>query len=387
MKKTVFYGGLVINGIDSTPLEKGAILIEGNKIIKVGRKEELAGLIDSSTEEKDYSRFTIIPGLVDCHNHLSLDGNMDNYLTKMEAPECELTIRACSTMQVDFKAGVTTSRCLGDRFFLDVACKRAVEEGRLTGPRLVVSTRGIRATHGHGVVGLPFNGPEAIRQAVRENLKAGADFIKFYMTGTVRENSKTLPYYMSPEEVKVITEEAGKVGVKTAVHCIGGKGFEICIEQGVDVIEHGFYLTDHEIELLLNSDSWLVLTPSLILNDDNNLPPEKKGSFKDAQAEVRERLQAIIKSGVKYAAGTDAMHGKLVKELEYIVEAGATELEALRSVTLNAARVCGLADLVGSLEVGKMADMVIINGNPLADIKSLWNVESVIKEGKEFKIK
>ena len=137
---------------------------------------------------------TLLPGLIDCHNHLSLDPALDNYLLRMNDSIPELTIRAVQTMAVDLASGVTTSRCLGDKGFLDIACKKAVAAGKLAGPRLLVATRGVRTLHGHGFVGYPFSGIESIRQAVRENLSAGADLIKIYITGTLR-GSKGIPHY------------------------------------------------------------------------------------------------------------------------------------------------------------------------------------------------
>jgi len=269
---------------------------------------------------------------------------------------------------------------MGDRFFLDVVCRQAVAEGRLTGPRLVVATRGIRASHGHGFVGLPFDGVEAIRSAVRENLKAGADLIKFYVTGTLRDK-EFIPCFLSPEEIAVIADEAKRAGVKTAVHCIGGRGLEYCLKAGIDSIEHGYFLTDREIDMLLKSPAWLVLTPGEFLADKPTLAPERREAFRRQRDEVKARLAAIISSGVRYAVGTDGAHGQLAKELEYIVAAGATPAQALKAATLHGAMVCGLEDKIGTLAAGKYADMVALAGDPLADIRAVGQVRMVFKAG------
>ncbi|KJS88443.1 MAG: hypothetical protein JM58_01290 [Peptococcaceae bacterium BICA1-8] len=372
-------GHLLIDGTGNPPIENGAVLIENGIIVAVDEKYKLENLV----RKEDiifYPESVLIPGLIDSHNHLSIDPNLDNYLSRMDDRESELTIRACYTMKTDLYSGVTTSRCMGDRFFLDVACKKAVEEHRIPGPRLLVATRGIRATHAHGFVGLPFDGPDMIRLAVRENIKAGADLIKFYLTGTVRKGEK-IPYYLSEEEIKTIVYEAKSNGLKTAVHCIGGKGLELCIESGVDIIEHGYYLTDYEISLLENTSTWLVLTPGEFFEDKENLSPDKNEAFRKDRAEVKERLKAIINSKIKYAVGTDGAHGCLAKELKHLVDAGATEMDALKAATLNGAKVCGIEDKAGTLEVGKYADIVAIKGNPLDDITNLAQVKIVIKQG------
>ena len=289
---------------------------------------------------------------------------------------------AAANMALDLQAGVTLSRCFGERSFLDIECKKAVESGRLAGPRLLVATRGIRATHGHGFMGYPFDGPNQLRRAVRKNLRAGAEWSKFYITGTVPGPGEIHSYF-SKEEISLIVEEARRVGVRTAVHCMGGIGFEWCLQAGVDSIEHGYFLTDREIDLLNQSDSWLVLTPSPYLTEARirTLPRPLMDGFFREQDKVRERMTAAIKSGAKFAVGTDAMHGGLAKEVEYLVELSASPSKALMAATRHAAMVCGLEANVGTLEPGKMADIIGVKGNPLDDIRALGRVETVIQGG------
>ncbi len=372
-------GGLLIDEAGSPPLKNGAVLTEDGLIAAVGTKVELLAAAGDA-QIVDCGDSVLIPGLVDCHNHLSLDVTLDNYLFRMNDSEGELTLRAVKTLAADLRSGVTTSRCMGDRHFIDVACRKAIEEGRLAGPRLVVATRGIRASHGHGFVGLPFDGVEAWRCAVRENLKNGADLIKFYATGTVR-NGERIACFPSREEVMMLAEEARRAGVRTAVHCIGGPGFTLCLEAGIDSIEHGYYLTDAEIDLLKQTKSWLVLTPGEFLADKPTLDAPRREAFRRGREEVRERLAAIVASGVKYAVGTDGAHGRLAHELEYIVAAGAKPAEALRAATLHGAMVCGLEQRVGSLAPGKAADIVAVAGNPLEDIRAVAQVRMVMKAG------
>lgn len=379
-RKILIKAGLLITRADSNPLPKGRVLIEGERISAVGQEEEIKE--EADTLVLNLEEQTVLPGLIDAHNHLSLDTRLDNYLQRMNDPLPALAIRALETLKIDLSSGVTTSRCLGDKGFLDGEFKKAINEGRLEGPRLVVATRGMRAWHGHGYVGYPFTGPQEIRMAARENLLAGADIIKIFITGTLR-GLKGLPSYFSREEIQVAVEEAHRVGVPVSAHCIGGPGFQWAIECGVDVVEHGYFLTDQDIELLAKADRWLVMTPSVFLNDGRlkTLPSELAEGFSRQRAEVRARMEALVKSGVKFAVGTDAHHGGLALEMKYLVDMGASPKQAIEAGTYAAAQVCGLAEKISTLEPGKYADLVGVQGNPLEDITSLQRVQTVILNG------
>lgn len=181
-------------------------------------------------------------------------------------------------------------------------------------------------------------------------------------------------------------EEAHRGGVRAAAHCIGGLGLEECLAAGVDSIEHGYFLSDREIDLLLKSNRWLVLTPSPYFKPEfiRNLPHELVAAFRMGRDEVCERMNVIIRSGVKFAVGTDAMHGDLARDIEYLVEWGASESQALMAATRHAAAVLGLEESVGTLEPGKTADLVGLKGNPLQDIRALGKVGTVICRGTLF---
>jgi imidazolonepropionase-like amidohydrolase len=371
----------LIDGTGKPPVDGGGILIKGERIVAVGNTEEIIR-IDSPVQVVDCSDQTLLPGLIDCHNHLSLDPRLENYLYRMADPIAALTLRACETMLIDLRSGVTTSRCMGDKEFLDVECKKAIEAGRIQGPSLLIATRGIRVSHGHGFVGYPFDGVGQMRVAVRENLKAGADLIKFYATGTLK-GKEEIKSFISKEEIQVIVEEAHRVGVPTAVHCIGGISLRWCIEAGVDSIEHGYFLSDEEIDLLIKSESWLVLTPSIFLTDARiqTLPPELIEGHYQQREMAAERMAAAIRGGVRFGVGTDGMHGGLAKEMEYLVEMGASEKDAIIAATGNAAKICGLENETGTLEPGKRADIISVEGNPLNDITSITNIRTVILNG------
>jgi imidazolonepropionase-like amidohydrolase len=382
MRETLLIRGrLVIDGTGAPPIDKGAIFIEGDRIIGVGKEEAFRQKTD--VHVLDCGDQTLLPGLIDCHNHLSLDPRLENYLYRMADPIPALTLRACETMKIDLRSGVTTSRCMGDKGFLDVECKKAIVEGRIEGPRLLIATRGIRAFHGHGFVGYPFGGIDQIRTAVRENLAAGADVIKIFITGTLR-NPKGIPSFFSKEEIQAAVDEAHRVGIPVATHCIGGVGLEWALETGIDTIEHGYFLTDKEIDLLLKSDSWLVMTPSIFFTDDRirTLPPHLIEGHLQQRDEVGQRMKAAIKAGVKFTLGTDGMHGGIAQEIQYLMDFGATASQALMAATRHAARVCGLEDSIGTLEPGKFGDIIGVEGNPLEDIESLKRVKTVISRGR-----
>ena len=384
MQTTLIRGARLIDGTGGPAVEPAVLLIAGRVIEAVGA--EAAARAAEASEVWDLGDQTLLPGLIDCHNHLSLDPTLDNYLHRMNDPLPELTLRAVNSMKVDLMAGVTTSRCLGDKGFLDIACRRASAAGTLLGPRLLVATRGIRAPHGHGFVGYPFGGVEPIRSAVRENLQAGADLIKVYITGTLRGPRQILHFY-SREEIQVAVDEAHRVGVPVATHCIGGPGLRLALETGIDVIEHGYFVTDEEIESLLKYDRWLVMTPSIFFTDAriHTLPPDLIDGHLLQREEVRGRLAAAIRAGVKYAVGTDGMHGGLAREIAYLVEMGATPAAALQAATADAAKVCGLGDRVGTLQKGKLADCIGVEGNPLEDPDALERISTVILEGRLVK--
>ena len=380
MGKILMRGGWVIDGTGGPPVDKGAILIEGQRIIGVGKEEEIREKGD--VHVLDCSDQTLLPGLIDCHNHLSLDPRLENYLYRMDDPIPALTLRACETMKIDLRSGVTTSRCMGDKGFLDVECKKAVVEGRIEGPRLLIATRGIRAFHGHGFVGYPFGGIDEIQAAVRENLSAGADLIKIYITGTLR-GPEGIPSYFSKEEIQTAVDEAHRVGIPVATHCVGGIGFEWALETGLDVIEHGYFLTDREIDLFVKSDKWLVMTPSVFFTDARiqTLPTHLIDAHLRQRDEVAQRMRAAMKAGIKFAVGTDGMHGGLAEEIQYLVDLGATPSQALMAATCHAAKVCRLEESIGTIETGKFGDIIGVKGDPLKDIGALKRVKTVVSKG------
>ncbi|MBP1931026.1 metal-dependent hydrolase family protein [Ammoniphilus resinae] len=358
------------------------VWVNGDQIEKVsfGTEPEF-----SDYEQVDLTGCTLLPGFIDAHDHLSLSPQLENHPKLMNDPDPLLMLRGIQNMKYDLSKGITTSRCLGDKNFIDIYLRDAVEQGIVDGPRIITCTRGIKASHAHGSVGTVFNGVENIRQAVRENLLRGADFIKLFITDTIR-TSEYFPYYMSVEEIRVAVEEAHRVGKKVAVHAIGGDGLTHCVEQGVDVIEHAYFASDQQIDLMLKKNSWVVLTPSIFFNDNRwtTVPQAVAEGFYRNREEVLERHQAIIRSGMKYAVGTDATHGELHEDVIFLVEIGEKISRALQGITIHAAELCEREDQIGSISPGKKADLVAIKGNLQENPAALRSIDWVMKGGKTY---
>lgn len=374
-------GSFIWDGISDNLLPEGAIIIEDKKIIIIDSYSE----INSSYYEKilDFSGLTLLPGMIDSHTHHSLDATLENYLDRMTDSIPELTSRARAMMKKDLKAGVTTCRTLGDKEYLDIACREAVKGGFAVGPRSVVAGKGIRAAKGHGFVGYPFTGSEEIINAIKDNLINGVDFIKIYISGTLKGDGN-LPSYLTREEIESAINASHEAGVRIASHCVGGIGLDWALDMGLDILEHAYHISDNQIDELAKSNTRLVLTLSPILNDEivNHYPKHLIQGYFDERDVITSRIRAMISANIPFALGTDGMHGELSREAQYVVDLGATNYKALQALTINGAKTCGIENETGSLVTGKYADIIAIEGNPLENIKALEKVKVVMKQGR-----
>lgn len=398
----------LIDGTGRPPLEDGVLLIEDERIVQVGRPEQVA--IPAGAKVIDCSDQTLLPGLIDSHTHVTLglgvmakpDVSAPSIARQVQASDLRLALRATMYLREDLRSGVTTMRALGDPDGIDLAVRDAIADGDILGPRLLVAGRAIRPSHGWGLEGFfVADGVEQVRAAVRQNIAMGADVIKIFVTnfrqGTndeayMRADLTRVPIY-TREEIAAAVDEAHRVGVKIAAHALGGPGLRWALEAGVDTIEHANLMEEQDIELFLKTGAWLV-DPNLVVIYDKigleNLTwwsfPEWREKVNYARENTRNMLPKAIKAGVKFALGVDPCHGFIWKEAQYLVEMGVPEIDVIVALTKSGAEVCGLEDKVGTLEPGKIADVISVKGNPLDDIKCLQNVCLILKAGKVISV-
>ena len=386
MKLKLIKAKNIVAGSNLVTMENAAILVENGKILKIYENANQMQIQDNM-DVIDMGNRTIIPGMIDCHNHLALDARIENHLVKMNDCEAEQTIRAIKTMKDDLFSGVTTARCLGDRFYIDVVCKQAQKEGRIMGPKLVVSGIGMRASHGHGYVGMPHCGAEEFRKTSRENIAHGVDFLKVFMTKVINA-TPYIYHFLTPQELSVVVEEARSVGITTACHCSGGQGLDDCVTAGIDCLEHVYYINQRQVERVKQEEKWVVYTPSYALNEDllfKFSPKGKEESLKEKEI-ICKCLENAIAGGLKFGIGTDGIHQGLAQEAEYISSLGASNKEVLAGITVNAAKLCGVHETTGAITKGLAADLVVLDGNPLQDISALKKVNAVFQNGNKIKL-
>jgi len=380
-ERILIKGSFIWDGTGKSLLHENAVIVEGKRIVAVDKFSELNALLYDKI--LDFPGLTLMPGMIDCHTHHSLDASLENFLDRMADDISELTARATGLMKKDLRSGVTMCRTLGDKEYLDIVCRDAVNAGMVVGPRSKVAGKGIRAARGHGFVGYPFNGIEEIRNVIKENLLAGADLIKIYISGTLKGDGD-LQSYLTREEIATAINASHKAGVRIASHCVGGIGLDWALEMGLDTLEHAYHISDAQITKLSKSNTHPVLTLSPILNDEiiNHYPKHLIQGHFDERDEMLGRLKALIGAEIPFVLGTDGMHGGLASEAEYAVELGATNYEVLQALTINGARICGIENETGSLMAGKYADIIVIDGNPIIDIASIKKVKAVFMQGR-----
>ncbi|MEW6086382.1 MAG: amidohydrolase family protein [Chloroflexota bacterium] len=410
MTYTLIRNGTLIDGTGKAPLPNAGVLIKDNRIHAVGAADSLS-LPNQPTREIDAGGGYILPGLIDTHVHLMLEGV--NIARDMVTPFSMRFFNAVKYMQNTINAGVTSVRDAGGA---DAGVKQAVESGVVLGPRMQISISVLTITGGHGdgwmrsgnefdlfpsYPGFPasrVDGVDDCRRKVREVLRAGADIIKICSTGGVLSPTDHPEFtQFSPEELEVIVREAAyRRGVKVMAHAQGVEGIKNAVRAGIHSIEHGIYLDDEAIELMLKHGTFLVptlLAPLAVLEagEKGGMPEYGIRKSKEVIEIHSESIARAHKAGVKIAMGTDAgvmPHGTNLRELGLMVNIGMTPMESIVATTKIAAQCLGWDDEVGTLEAGKLADIVIAKMNPIQDIRSLENNDNialVMKDGKVVK--
>lgn len=385
---TALRAGWLWDGTGRDAIRDGVVLVADRQIAAVGRAGEVhvppeAELIERPDE-------FLMPGLIDAHTHISIIPALGDQSGQMTQPIERQLLRGVGNLRRTLRSGVTTARIMGEERWLDVVFKEEIERGTVPGPRLLVATRPLTASNGHGRALSAFDGSDEVRKGARENLHAGADFLKIFLTGGVSSTRGGLnaPNY-TREEVRAAVEEAGRRGTYVAAHAIGGPGIRLGVAEGVRTIEHATLASDEDLVFIKEHGAWVVLTQAIMLHptgieqgDRDN--PAIMAKLRDARGRAAERYRAIIASGVRYTIGTDSMHGLMAFEIAQLVQWGATPTEALLAATQRAAQCCCMDDRVGTLEEGKLADVIMLHGNPLEDIRAVEQVRFIMKGGQRY---
>lgn len=411
MALTLIHNGTLIDGNGGEPVTDAAVLIEDNIIRAVGRRQEIE-LPGAEATEIDAGGGTILPGFIDTHVHLMLEGI--DLIRIMTTPFSFNFYKAIDNMRRTLWAGVTSVRDAGGA---DAGLKQAVEQGLVMGPRMQISITVLTITGGHGDQwmrsGIEFfllpvypgnpdgrcDGPEEVRKKVREVLRAGADIIKVCSTGGVLSPTDHPDYtQFTPEELGIMVQEAAyRRGVKVMAHAQGTEGIKNAVRAGIHSIEHGIYLDDEAIELMLENGTYLVptlLAPVGVLEAGEatgTMPEWGVRKAREAVLAHRESIAKAYAAGVKIAMGTDCAvtpHGTNLRELGLMCDIGMSPMDVLLASTKVAAECLGWEALVGTVEANKLADIVVSRTDPLRDIHSLQDTDNIVlvmKDGQVVK--
>jgi imidazolonepropionase-like amidohydrolase len=395
--------GRLIDGRGGPPVANAIILINGDRITAVG-----PGLaIPAGARVIDLSRYTVLPGLIDAHTHVTTQPK-DYYEDLFRRSPIDVAITAHVYAKRTLEAGFTTIRDVGSREFIDVALRNAINRGDVPGPRIQAATLAVGSTGGHNDVSgfSPYikfdsfsgvaDGIDDIRKLVRLEVKNGADVIKMIASAGVlsEEESVGAPQY-SQEEMNAVVEEAAMWGRKVAAHAHGTEAIKRAIKAGVASVEHASFIDEEGLQLAKSRGTYLVMD---IYNDDYILAEYKRMGYPqkilDKEARVgrtqRENFRRAVQAGVKLAFGTDAgvyPHGWNGKQFAKEVEFGLTPMQAIQTATVNAADLLGWSDRVGSVQPGRFADIIAVSGDPLTDVRELERVAFVMKGGVVYKQK
>jgi len=407
-QRTLIHCGTLIDGISNTPKSQITIVVEKNRITDIQNGYTTAQATDKVVDMKNR---TVMPGWIDMHVHIESETSKDQYLKRMSQNMADVAYEAQKHANTTLMAGFTTVRDLGGSG-VNISIRNAINKGLVTGPRIFTSGRTIATTGGHGdptngisntysVPDFVTNGvvdsPEEGRQAVRQRYKDGADAIKITATGgvlSIAKNGKGPQF--TEDEISAIVSTAKDYGFHVAAHAHGAEGMKRAIKAGVTTIEHATFMDDEAIALFKKHGAYYV--PTIIagktVGDSAKVPgyyhPLVVPKAIETSKQIAETFAKAYKAGVKVAFGTDAgvfLHGYNAKEFQYMVEGGMPMIEAIKAATIVNAEILGMKSELGSIEKGKLADIVAVEGDPLKDAKVMMNVALVMKDGKIYKEK
>ena len=375
--------------------ERTTVVIEDGRISAVGADDRIT--IPKGATVLEGKGHTLLPGLIDCHVHYCLDAGPDAIRSLEQDDPTVTAVKAVTHARATLEGGVTTVRDVGSRAHISISVTRAIRAGIIPGPRTLNAGLAICMTGGHAwFIGRQAEGTDDVVKAVQEQIQAGADVIKFIATGGVlTPGTSPGAAQLTLEELKAGVEEATRAGRRVAAHAHGAQGMKNAIRAGAHSIEHGTLLDDEAIELFLKHRTFLVPTLSAI---QSGCEMGKQGGMPDYAVqksavlgeEQKKTFRKAVKAGVRIAMGTDAgtpfnPHGRNAQELRRMVEFGMTPMQAIEAATASAATLLGLEQEIGTVEAGKVADLILVNGNPLDDIALLEKpsrITYVIQSGK-----
>jgi len=399
MGKLILANARLIDGTGAEPRENITVVIEDGRFVEVttqgAQLGDQSGQSDLTGTVIDLQGKTLLPGLINAHCHICMDAGPDPFAALGRLSQAEVVLKAAKRCERMLKNGITTARDLGGFHYVELALRDAIAAGDFPGPRLLCAGPLITMTGGHGwPIGLESDGPDEVRKSARQNLKHGVDCLKFMATGGVlTPGVEPGSPQLSEEEMRAGVEEARHADRRTASHAQGTTGIKNALRAGIDTIEHGIYLDDEAIEMMLSQGSVFVPTlaapyriveageakgiPAYIVEKSRRVMDAHKRSFVDA-----------MRAGVTIAAGNDGgtpfnPSEDLVTEMRVMVEYGMTPLDAIKAATLGSAIALGLSEEVGTIEKGKRADCIILQAgaDPLTDMNAVGRVEQVIKLG------
>ena len=390
---TVLKNGVLIDGSGQDPIPNTVVVIKGDKIEAVGPLAEFAPTAFESPDHEviDISGKVIMPGLINAHQHLDNRWGKGPYQERAAQPVTWLLLRSVRNALLDLQEGVTTVRDLDSKQGIDLIMREAIAEGMIVGPRIVACGQAIVMTGGHGCeTCIEADGPDEVRKAARRLLKAGADIIKVMASGGYIDPSKDQPWssQLNEEEMRVAFEEAKKAGKKTTTHAHPPAAIRAAIAAGVDCIEHGALMDKETAELMARKGIYLVPTLGesweiAYRGVELGRPAWLIEACRQHLESRMETFELAVQAGVKMAVGTDVA-GSMALEMELMQKGGLSAMEVLVAATHNGAELCDLADQIGTLEVGKLADVIVIDGDPLKDMRDISKVDLVFKEGKMY---
>ena len=406
---TLLTADRIIDSKGEQPIENGAVLIENTRIAAVGRMDVVCAPEGADVDIIDYPGCTIMPGMVDCHTHHNGfgDGRLGDDLA--ELPDEILTLQSARNARASLYSGVTTIRENGPKNLTMFRLRDSINEGLTIGPRMVLCGRPVSIIGGHmGYFGGEITGANAARALTRQLIKEGADYIKITATGgTTRTSFPTLASF-NVDELTAVTEEARKFGKLTATHSASSAGISNSLDANVDMIIHCYYREPDGSDIFREgiaeriAEQGAYVNPTLQVSratawdlihkqDERKLTASEQFQLDEARSNLEVRLdhtRRMIQMGLKVITGSDSAWssyqlGNTVYETELLVEAGYTPMQGVLSVTSWAAEALGVSDEVGTLEVGKAADILVVRGNPAQEINDLWNVADVFSAGRK----